>query len=497
MTAGRNTFLMVSEQRPPGVGAEDKVVRTAVRDVAGLSETLHLTAEGFLRAIEKSKQAMMDFTEDVRMQYGCIPLLEQEEIKNAVDTVCKEIQGSMDEMRNIVISHSESFLKAGDFKLQDYLEHTRSAVNQKLNEFEAEVTTDMDDLHKDIESQLDKSRLLMTDALKNPNLRAGDLSEIRRLMWRMSSGFEFICSDAETKLRAKTKRTGRAVQRVPLFGSLALVHVFLDSYCMSHLNRAHCPPHAMQEISKSNGGMISKLQDMLMTLIHIVEKRTAEEDVLEGMEMEKVLLGIFVELVRHMRNWQDAIMADLRGEEAVLMRSTTMSKLRKLRAEVHIDPQRTIDKFMPPIEQTLTSLHACVKTTVRLGGPRKTALLSTMIHVKRCVDLLQTICEDVVDARFAACAPSIQLSPHMEEIHCTYRTTKTVIKKSVLAIGRLMPDWHEMYVTEAQLLEANKSNVEKGTLAKTRKKSAAKSKKKKKMAKEDEEKSARFKPRKT
>merc|ERR1712054_534535 len=97
-----------------------------------------------------------------------------------------------------------------------------------------------------------------------------------------------------------------------------------------------------------------------------------------------------------------------------------------------------------------------IKAGMLAGGTRRMSNLSNMIHLKESLKFLQQSFEDVVAGRLETLAERAAQNPKAKAINTTkgdfFELTRTpsIIKgafdTALFTLGRIVPEWHEMFV---------------------------------------------------
>jgi len=466
VVAADQTFRVLGE-RHKAARKEDKVQRAAARDVPALQECIHLTADGVLGALEAAAAAFKEVTFALRVREGAVSGMGSEEIQKEVTTLTESIKNRVEGLRKTVVLHSESFLKVGDFKLENYLADTRAAIVQRVDDLALSVDLDLDDLHADVQALLKKHHHFMMVGIRNSRVISGDIVAVKQELWRIRKGCITIFNSYEERLRSKLKLAKR-VRRPPMFACMSSMHIFLDCTLVAALTSAHIQKSDLDTVKELVQNMTDTSRAMLDSHATIVDKRSSEEDVLDNVQVEKDLLELMKHFIGSMSDFQCHLLKAGNEELQHVRSAEQLGRLRQTRDVQHEDIQSIVDMHIPEIDRRLNDIKDYVKITVKGGGFRKDNLLSNMTKLKSDIEQVQTITEHAMRDFARSCVSDISMNETIEDITVAPGQSQTTIHFHLLAMGRMMPEWHPMFVTESQLIAANRIPRRAKTLANLR-----------------------------
>jgi len=448
-----------------------KTERVAAKDVLALNECVQLSAQGILAALERADMALTESIVGVRQINGYIPQLESDTINAAFQKVTKQSEHAFDDLSDAVKMHQENHMKKDDYKLMDFYEQSRTAMQSKLSVIEQSMQKSIDNFRKDIEVYLEKHREALVANFNTAAMRNNGTRKVKEVMTKIADHIKFLYTHREAILTAEEKpgvkkghrtKVKCSLLRPPVYGSLALVHVFVESFLMGNLKRYQYPEGDLGQLGVDNEVIVTELHQNLMTICETLERRLGDDTLMEGVKLETRLFELTMDFTAVMRDWEKTLVDAFEHEKKLVVEHVGKQKGgSKQIKDSHVDVQPIIDLYTVRLENVLLNIHSLVKTTMSSASvaneSKKNAMLACMEHVQHALTTAQANIAQIVESCVFHLGKGALINRAIRILEGAPAISEKVIDYHLKLMGRSMPEGHESYVTEAKLIKAQKA----------------------------------------
>ncbi|KAK3259043.1 hypothetical protein CYMTET_31940 [Cymbomonas tetramitiformis] len=443
----------------------------AATDVDSLLEVLQITAESILGRLQVCEKTVKECVYKVRVLWGLIPPLESEEILGSISHTSSEVETALDDLRNTVLMHSDMYLGGQDFRLPEYLDSTRGAVLERIKEIEEDVRRDIIDLFKDIQAGYDNDRVNLVVAIKTSKILKGELGKVQEVLTGGMARIEMQLKQREDIWQLNKTSESADFQNtkpfLPVFACMSQTITFHHSFLQGHLQRVGIKKSLlagmMQQLKESEAGLLERLVKMAKDLEDRESRKRGEENegIFEGITEEVKLVHTLTSIITVMVDIQKSVLDALVTEE-----NRFKAKQNGTPPPDAVNIKKLHESTKAALEAVIQSVVESLTSSLMSGGSRKMAVLTNMLNFRDGCLFLQTTYEEIMQEKIdtimekaAKEGPKKVLNlsrGNASEIIKFPSHTKTAINQMLLQFGRIVPEWHEMYVTESTLMGANR-----------------------------------------